>query len=93
MDGNGENHVKQSKPNSNGQKLHVFLSHVEIRPTNVYINTYMILCMYTHTHTHTHTHTYTERENKIVLVCLFEMTTGGRRGRKNVRGLEEWLKQ
>jgi hypothetical protein len=50
---------------------------------NVYIDTYMII--YTHTYPCTYTHTYSERENKIVSASLSEGTTGGRRGKENVR--------
>jgi hypothetical protein len=34
---------------------------------------------------HTHTNTDIVRENKIVLVSLFEGTMGGRRGKEDVR--------
>jgi hypothetical protein len=55
---------------------------------NVYINTYItILYIYMHMciYTYTHTYTYNESDNKIVLVGLSEGTTGGWRGRQNVR--------
>jgi hypothetical protein len=40
--------------------------------------------MYDHKCTHIHTHTYSERENKVVLVSLFERTMGDSRGKENV---------
>jgi hypothetical protein len=48
--------------------------------------------MYKYVYDHTQTHTYIEWENKIVLMCLFEGTTEGGRGKENVREWKFWNK-
>jgi hypothetical protein len=52
---------------------------------NVYIETYMIIYIYIYMCLCIYIYIYSDRENKIVLVSLFEGSMGGGREKENVR--------
>jgi hypothetical protein len=88
MDGNGEYHVKWSKPNSKKAKVVCFLSYVETRTVsqiymrNMYDHIYIYIHIHIYIYIYIHICMHSNRENKIVLVGLFEGFTGGMREKK-----------